>query len=66
MSVPEKAPSGLDLREDMSLAEYYSDYPWNLPSGFEPINFPPRECRPVTRRFSRKEIEELIKSPDWF
>lgn len=29
-------------------------------SGFEPMSFPSRECKPVTRRRTRKEIQKLI------
>ncbi len=55
------APSGLPLREDMSVMEFYGVYPQDLPSVFEPWNFPPRECRPIIRRRTRAEIAALLE-----
>ncbi len=56
----EMAPSGSELREDMSVTDYYGVHPRDLPSQFEPRNFPPRECRPVVRHRTRAEIQALI------
>lgn len=60
MSTAREAPSGMPLREDMSVADYYGVRPQDLPSGFDPIDFPPRECRPVVRRRTPAEIRGLI------
>lgn len=62
MLEPKNAPSGLPLREDMSLTDYYGVHPRDLSSQFEPRDFPPRECRPVVRRRTRAEIQELIRT----
>lgn len=32
-------------------------------SGFEPYNFPDRECKPIVRRRSRAEVLRLINMP---
>lgn len=55
------APSGMPLREDMRVMEFYGVYPQDLPSVFEPLDFPPRKCRPIIRRRTRVEVVALLQ-----
>lgn len=53
---------GRPIDEDISLVDYYGIHPQDLPSQFEPRDFPPRECRPVVRRRTPTEIQALIRT----
>lgn len=37
------------------------DYEGMYTSGFEPINFPRRECKPIVRTRSREQVRKMIK-----
>lgn len=30
-------------------------------SGFEPLDFPKRECKPIVRKWSREKVRQMIK-----
>ncbi len=56
-----RAPSGAPLRDNIGVMEFYGVYPQDLLSVFEPRDFPPRECKPITRRRTLAEVFRMIR-----